>query len=98
MFYFSDRNPRVPCSHLPGLNLNLWKENVAAAVSAPNVPSRPLALVSPPSPSTTKCTIGGKQMGVGGAGLQSPCVSCVCRPDGVSLPTESLFPLNTHST
>jgi hypothetical protein len=73
----------MPCNHLPGLNLEMWKDGLNTGPVPPPPPPRPAALVSPSSNPTPGCTIGRKQVGVGGAGLQSPCVSCVCRPDGV---------------
>lgn len=61
-------NPRMPCDKFAALNLEAWRE-------APAAPSQVLV---------RRCNIGGREVDVGQSGLPSPCVSCVCTPEGVS--------------
>lgn len=64
-------NPRIPCDRLPALNLEAWRETPPQGRSHAQVQVK-------------TCNIGGRVVEVGGSGLPSPCVSCVCTPEGVS--------------
>ncbi|CAG7726815.1 unnamed protein product [Allacma fusca] len=78
-------NPRIPCDRLPRLNLEAWREPPGRT---PVVSPAPVvSLVSPvsvPSPArlSKRCNIGGRQLELGESALPSPCVSCICSPEG----------------
>ncbi|ODM91242.1 Peroxidasin [Orchesella cincta] len=59
-------NPRIPCDKLPALKLDAWRDAPVAA-SLKQV---------------RRCHIGSKEVEVGKSALPSPCVSCICTPEG----------------
>ncbi|KAJ8678537.1 hypothetical protein QAD02_014324, partial [Eretmocerus hayati] len=51
-------NPRVPCSSMPEMNFEAWRET------------------------SQGCQIGNMKVPLGAKGFPSPCISCVCTPEG----------------